>query len=400
MSNRSPAWPYFLAGVLVSLLLFFLGAGAVLTWQALDHRSTAANPSPLYAEAWDVVSQDFLGELPSPTARTYGAIEGSLAAIGDPYTFFVEPEPAQREQEQLQGQFGGIGAQLEATDDGRVRLRPMVERPAAQAGVQDGDLLIAIDGRPVAGVVDLAADPNAALDAVANLLRGPVGSVVRITVLRDAASLDFAIPRAEIELPSVSWRPLDQAPGVGYIRIERFSALTDKELQQALTALRQAGAAGRLVLDLRGNPGGLLDAGVAVAGRFLDGGLVVSERSAGGDRQDYQAPGRGEAAAAQIVALVDHGTASAAEIVAGALQDRGRARLVGETTYGKGSVQRVHRLSDQSAVHVTYARWFTPNGRQIDGHGLTPDLLVTPAEGRDAPLDAAISNLQSPVSNP
>lgn len=390
MSTRSPSWPYFLAGLLTALLIFALGAAAVLAWQSLRPSRAQANPGPLYDEAWDIVADDFFGDLPSPADRTHGAIQGSLAAIGDPYTFFVAPEPAQREQEQLQGQFGGIGAQLELTDDGRIRLRPMVERPAALAGVLEGDILTAIDGRPVAGLAD---DPAALPDAVANLLRGPAGSPVRIAVLRRDAPLDFTITRAVIELPSVSWRPLEQAPGLGYIRIERFSALTNKEVRQALAGLREAGAAGRIILDLRGNPGGLLDAGVDVAGLFLDGDLVVSERTAEGSQKDYRAAGRGDAAAAQIVALVDHGTASAAEIVAGALQDHGRARLVGETTYGKGSVQRVHRLSDDSAVHVTYARWYTPAGRQIDGHGLAPDLPVSPIDGSDAPLAAAIGLL-------
>lgn len=393
MSTRHSSWPYFLAGLLTALLIFTLGAAAALAWQHLRPGSASgpvSGPGPLYQQAWDIIAKDYLGQLPAPTDRTYGAIRGSLAAIGDPYTFFVEPEPAQRQQEELEGQFGGIGAHLELSEDGLIRLRPMVDRPAALAGVQEGDLLIAIDGQPTDG---LAADPAARLDAAANLLRGPVGSPVRITVRRGGAPLDFTITRAVIELPSVSWRTLDQTPGLGYIRIERFSALTDKELSQALDELRQANAAGRLVLDLRGNPGGLLDAGVDVAGRFLDGGLIVSERSAGGEVKNFLAPGRGEAAGAQIAILIDHGSASAAEIVAGALQDRGRARLVGESTYGKGSVQRVHRLADDSAVHVTYARWYTPNGRQLDGHGLTPDLPISPADGRDAPLEAAIGLL-------
>ncbi len=390
MSTRSPSWPYFLAGLLTALLLFTFGVAAALAWQHLRPAAQTADPGPLYRQAWDIVSQDYLGDLPSPTARTHGAIQGSLAAIGDPYTFFVEPEPAQRQQEQLEGQFGGIGALLELTDDGRIRLRPMVERPAALAGLLDGDLLIAIDGQPVA---DPTSDPASRLDAAANLLRGPAGSPVRLTILRGQTPLDFTVTRAIIELPSLSWRPLDQAPAIGYIRIERFSALTGKELGQALDGLRQAHAADRLILDLRGNPGGLLDAGVDVAAPFLDGGLILSERTADGDRKDYTAPARGQAAAAQIVILIDHGTASAAEIVAGALQDRGRARLVGETSYGKGSVQRVHRLADDSAIHVTYARWYTPNGRQLDGHGLAPDLPAPPLDGRDAPLEAAIGLL-------
>lgn len=391
MSIRSFSWPHFLAGLLTALLVFALGVTAALAWERLRPGVEAGRPGPLYEEAWGIVAKDYLGDLPSPTARTHGAIQGSLAAIGDPYTFFVEPEPAQREQEALQGQFGGIGAHLELTEDGRIRLRPMVERPAALAGVLEGDILVEIDGQPVAG---LSSDAATLPEAAANLLRGAVGSAVRIGVLREGTRLDFSITRAVIELPSVSWRPMEEAPGMGYVRIERFSALTDEEVREALAELGRVGAGGRLVVDLRGNPGGLLDAAVDVAGHFLDGGLVLSERTADGSRRDYQASGGGEAAEAQIVVLIDGGTASAAEIVAGALQDRGRARLVGERTYGKGSVQRVHRLSDDSAVHVTYARWYTPNGRQLDGQGLAPDVDVALAEGRDAALEMAVGMLR------
>ncbi len=394
MSNRPPSWSSFLAGALTALLLFTLGAASFWAFDAYRQpRAEPAaqpDPGPLYTETWDIIRQDYFGDLPSPTTRTYGAITGSLAAIGDPYTYFVEPEPAQRQQEQLQGQFGGIGAYLQATPDGRIRLEPMIDRPAAQAGIQDGDILIAIDHNPFPDPAHPPPTPDQLLDDAANLLRGPVGATVHLTILRHQQQLDFDIPRAEIELPSVTWRPLAENPTIGYIRIERFSALTDKELQQALRQLRQANAASQLILDLRGNPGGLLDAALAVASHFLDHGPILSERRADGSQQTHDAPDKGDAADTQIIILIDKGTASAAEIVAGALQDRGRAHLIGETTYGKGSVQRVHRLSDNSAIHVTYARWYTPNGRQIDGHGLTPDLPIPPLPDHDAPLAAAI----------
>ena len=228
-------------------------------------------------------------------------------------------------------------------------------------------------------------------------------------MLRGAEQFDFAIERAEIELPSVTWRVLEQPPAdgatppqlgdkrsLGYVRIERFSALTGMELKQALAGVKDAGITTGLILDLRGNPGGLLDAGVAVAGDFLDGGAVLVERQANGSQRTYNAPAGGDAAQGHMVVLVDGGTASAAEIVAGALQDRGRAPLVGEKTFGKGSVQHVHRLSDNSAV--TFARWFTPDGQQIDGLGLTPDIVIElksqpSAEGKDPILDAGIALL-------
>ncbi len=401
MSNSSSpanhAARYYLLGVLSALVVFLLGALAFwLASRYLAPASDAEAPGKLYDQAWKIIEGDYIGQLPSPTERTYGAIKGSVEKLGDPYSFFVEPEPAKRDEEQLAGKFGGIGAYLTLDKEGRIVLDPMVERPAASAGVAKDDVLLAVDGKPIPTPADA--------DQVTALLRGPVGSVVKITVLRGQQQLDFAIKRDQIELPSVTWRVLDTAAAgqagavpLGYVRIERFSALTDKELTQGLAELAKAGATGGLVLDLRGNPGGLLDAGVDVASHFLDGGPVVIERQANGSQRTYNARAGGDALQAPLVVLVDNGTASAAEIVAGALQDRGRARLVGAKTYGKGSVQHVHRLADNSALHVTFARWYTPNDRLIDHQGLSPDVDVSkqepPPQGDDPTLQAGIDSL-------
>jgi len=387
-------WFYFTAGVITACLVFVSGAGVWWAYERLSARSKAiitTEDAPdlpaLYNEVWSLIHRDYPDRLPSERERVYGALQGSVARIGDPYTYFVEPEPAAREQEQLEGRFGGIGAYLEVDEAGRVRLRPMVGRPAAEAGLREGDVLLAVDGE---GIV-LPAD----LDRVTALLRGPVGTVVRVTVLRDGQRLDYEVKRAEIELPSVSWQQLAEAPDCGYIRIERFSALSEREFRQALAALRSHHAADCLVLDLRGNPGGMLDAAIAIADHFLDAGIILRERHAGDAEKVYTAVRGGEAETAVLAVLVDQGTASAAEIVAGALQDHGRGRLVGAKTYGKGSIQRVHRLTDNSALHVTFARWFTPNGRQIEGQGLEPDLTVAPLPDIDAVLLAALDLLQS-----
>lgn len=390
MSSTTARWFYFTAGVITACLVFALGIGARLAYERLTEKTPVAVAGPdlnaLYEEVWSLIARDYPDALPSERERVYGALQGSVARIGDPYTYFVEPEPAAREQEQLEGRFGGIGAYLELDEAGRVRLRPMVGRPAAEAGLREGDLLLAVDGEPLPQPADL--------DKVTALLRGPVGTVIRLTVWRDGQRLDYEVRRAEIELPSVSWRRLDEAPACGYIRIERFSALTEREFLQALAELRNQNAGACLVLDLRGNPGGLLDAAIAVTDHFLETGAILSERRGDGSEHVYTARRGGEAVNATVVALVDQGTASAAEILAGALQDHGRGRLVGSKTYGKGSIQRVHRLSDNSAVHVTFARWFTPKGRPIDGRGLEPDLAVAPMPDTDAALTAAITLLQ------
>jgi len=336
----------------------------------------------LMNEAWGIIKQDYYGELPPVKTRTYGAIKGSVQELEDPYTYFIEPEPAVREQERLQGKFGGIGAFLTLNEDGMVVLSPMVDRPAEKAGVEKGDVLIAVDGVSIPTPADL--------DQVTDMIRGQVGTMVMLTVQRGGDIIDIEVERAEIELPSVSWQPLEDAPGTGYIRIERFSGLTDKEFSQALKELRDGNAAEALVIDLRGNPGGLVDAAVAVAGHFLDGGLVLIEKHADGSQKAYRAAeGLDVAPEVPVIVLVDGNTASAAEILAGALQDRGRATLVGEKTYGKGSIQRIYRLSDGSALHVTFAKWFTPNDRAIDGQGLEPDVLVESSPDVDAYLEKA-----------
>ncbi|MCS7040711.1 MAG: S41 family peptidase [Anaerolineae bacterium] len=391
MSSSTARWFYFTAGVVTACLVFALGLGVRWAYERLANEETpAAATAPdlntLYNEAWSLIVRDYPGDLPSERERVYGALQGSIARIGDPYTYFVEPEPAAREQEQLEGRFGGIGAYLELDAQGRVRLRPMVGRPAAEAGLREGDVLLAVDGKTIPQPADL--------DQVTALLRGPVGTVVRVTVWRDGQRLDYEVTRTEIELPSVSWRRLDEAPACGYIRMERFSALTEREFLQALAELRSQDAGDCLVLDLRGNPGGLLDAAIAIADHFLEEGTILSERRGDGSEHVYTARPGGEATSATVAVLVDQSTASAAEILAGALQDHGRGRLVGAKTYGKGSIQRVHRLSDNSAVHVTFARWFTPNGRPIDGRGLEPDLAVAPMPDTDAALTAALDLLQ------
>jgi carboxyl-terminal processing protease len=374
------------------VLIFALGALSLWTAIHLSPANFSSAPPAeqeptLYREAWRIVETDFMGELPDDTTRTYGAIRGSVETLGDPYTYFVEPEPAVREQERLQGHFGGIGAYLELGEDGRISLDPMIDRPADLAGLERGDILIAVDGVTLPVPVDLE-------DATSRV-RGPVGSTVRLTVLRGDEQLDFEITREQIELPSVQWRVLEQAPDIGYIRIERFSGLTVKELEQAIEELHAQNAADKLILDLRGNPGGLLDAAIDVGSVFLDGGPVLSERRADGSEETYNAASGGPATQSRLVILVDAGSASAAEIVAGALHDRGRAILVGRTTYGKGSVQRIHRLSDDSALHVTFARWYTPDGHAIDGQGLSPDIPIPEdAEGEDPFLQEALKQLQ------
>lgn len=387
--------------ILFTLLAFAVMTGAFAagfgTYTQL-HRSQAA-PRPDHAqiafrpfrETWEYLHNEYYGPLPDERTLTYAAIRGMLAEVGDPYTVLVDPVPHQQETQQLQGHYGGIGATLTRDEAGQVRLSPFTGGPADLAGVGLDDVLAAVDGVPVS-----AGEP---IDLIEQRLRGEVSTTVTLTVLRPpAAQHDVVVVRAEFTIPSVSARVLREDPQIGYIAVDHFSALTGQEMRDALARMRGQGA-GKLVLDLRNNGGGLLDAAVAVSSEFLDGGVVLYERTRVNTRFVPVEPG-GVATTLPLVVLVNGGTASATEIVAGALQDTGRAVLVGERTFGKGSVQFVFDLRDGSSLHVTKAVWLTPHRRSIDGTGLVPDIPValTPedrAAGRDPQLQQAIRTLQA-----
>jgi carboxyl-terminal processing protease len=366
-------------------LTYVVGFGAYRLW---DEIAQASQPQPLgvFWEAWEYVEQTFYGELPSPRQRTYGAIRQALALLNDPYTVFVEPQPSELERDRRRGSFGGIGVALWRDAEGQMVLSPYPDSPAERAGVLEGDALLAVDAEAVTG--------EASVDDVRARLHGQVGTPVTLTLSRPPTPpFDLTITREEIQVPSVTWRVLDQAPGVGYLHIEVFTERTGDEILTALQALRRAGAT-RLVLDLRDNSGGLIDPAVATASQFLQDGVVLIELHRGAEERTFPVRGGGTATDVPLVVLVNDGTASAAEIVAGALQDHGRATLVGEPTFGKGSVQLIYDLSDGSSLRVTSAIWLTPERHRIEGQGLTPDVIVPRGDGlQDEQLDRAVEAL-------
>jgi carboxyl-terminal processing protease len=305
---------------------------------------------------------------------------------------FVEPQSHQREKEDLRGSFGGIGVTMRRNAQGDLVLTPLPDSPALKVGVEDGDVLISVDGKPIT--------PTMSYDDVAAVVRGQVGTQVKIMVQRAGQSepIVFAITREVIETPSVSSRILQGSPQIGYLAIDRFTERTGDEVQSALKDLKQKGAR-QIVFDLRDNGGGLLDSAVDVASQFIGDGVVLYEKQKGQDERTFRVKPGGLATDMPIVVLVNPATASASEIVAGALRDRGRAILIGEQTYGKGSVQHIYDLNDGSSLHVTAAEWFTPDRHQLTGNGLKPDIAAPPssddsAAGRDPQLDRAVAYLQ------
>jgi carboxyl-terminal processing protease len=343
----------------------------------------------IFWEAWDILDGSFYGDLPQGSELPYAAIEGVIEATGDPYTAFLDPLRAEILKTDLQGGFEGIGATVRLRADGYLEIvQPLPGWPAMQAGLQAGDVVLEIDGVDVQGMT---------LYEAISVIRGPAGTTVRLLVAREQVEepLVIDVERARIELPAVESRQLEG--NIGYVRLSEFGEVATRELRSALRDLEVDELDG-LVFDLRGNRGGFLSVAVEVTSQFVGDGPILIERFKDGRERRYPAQPGGLALDVPLVVLVDGGSASASEIAAGAIQDSGRGVLIGTTTLGKGSVQMVHNLSDGSELRVTFARWFTPDGRGIHGEGLEPDIEIDLTQEdalaeRDPQLERAVEYL-------
>jgi carboxyl-terminal processing protease len=313
------------------------------------------------------------------------AAKGMVEAVGDPYTTLTSAEQGDLTASQLRGSFDGIGVEIDRRDGLLQVVSPVAGSPADRAGLRAGDGLVAVDGQDISQL---------SLDQISRRIRGPRGSTVVIGLLRDGARLDVSVVRDTIRVESVRGRLLVGDAPLAYAKITAFTEQTSQQLHEQLGPLLAEGARG-VVLDLRGNPGGYLTSAVDVASTFLKDGVVLYQERGGADgaRRPYRATGSPQAPDVPVAVLVDRGSASAAEIVAAALRDNQRAVLVGEKTFGKGTVQELHTLSDDSQLRLTVAQWLTPSGHALQGEGLAPDVEVVTVDGQDAPLDAATQYL-------
>ena len=362
----------FVIGSLLVVLMLSLG-GSVAS------KSTDNSPTyeqlRLFTEVLDIVQKQYVDDVP-PKDLIYGAIKGTLRGL-DPHSSFLDPDSLKEMQVETSGSFGGLGIEITLRDDILTVVSPIDGTPAFRAGLQPGDRIVKIDG--------ITSKDMQLSDAVKRM-RGKPGSKVTISVVREGwgEPRDFEIQREVIHVQSV--RTHDLGEGVGYIKLRQFQEQTAHDLEVALDKLIKGGMK-TLVLDLRNNPGGLLTAAVEVSEKFIDDGklVVYTEGRVRNQNMKFSANAKRPRTKIPMVVLVNNGSASASEIVAGALQDYGRAKVVGTQSFGKGSVQTIIPLSDGAGLRLTTAKYFTPKGRSIQGKGITPDVVVEiPKEVKEA----------------
>ena len=349
--------------VLVTLMLSLGGTSAS---KAID-RGATYEQLKLFTDVLAIIQNQYVDET-EPREVMYGAIRGMLRTL-DPHSSFMDPESYREMQVETSGSFGGLGIEITVRDDVLTVVAPIEGTPAWRAGIQPGDKIVKIEG--------LATKDMSLTDAVKKM-RGPKGTKVTITVVREGAKepIDVSVTREVIQVQSVKSQEIE--PGIGYVRISQFQERTAPDLVSSVEKFEKAGRLSGLIVDLRGNPGGLLSSAVEVSEEFLgDGKLVVyTEGRVPNQNLRFVAHAKRAVTDTPIVVLVNQGSASASEIVAGAMQDYGRAVILGTTTFGKGSVQTIIPLPDGSGLRLTTAKYFTPKGRSIHGKGITPDIVI------------------------
>lgn len=384
---------YLLTVVLVFVLGWQLGhRDYTVKWQQYKPEIRIENQQPvlgettidfkLFWQVWDLLSAKYIDKKAiDPQKLYYGAIQGMVSALGDPYTVFLPPQAQKSTKEQLGGSFEGVGIQLGYNKDKRlVVIAPLRNTPADKAGIRAGDLILNIDTKDATSL---------SLPEAVSLIRGTKGSAVNLTIFREneTKQRDISIVRDTIVVKSVEYETKTTKSGkpIAYIHITSFGEKTQTEWDEAVREALSAAPQG-IIVDVRNNPGGFLDGAVYLASEFLDGGKVVLQEDAGGNRQEQDVIRTGKMLKLPLLVLINKGSASASEIFAGAIQDRKRGTLVGEQSFGKGTIQTAEDLPQETGIHVTVAKWLTPDGHWVHGIGLTPDIEVEwPVSTNDDP---------------
>jgi carboxyl-terminal processing protease len=356
----------FLTAAVLAVLTLSLGGTSAS--KAVDPSATYEQLK-LFTDVLAIIQNQYVDET-EPREVIYGAIRGMLRSL-DPHSAFLDPESYREMQVETSGSFGGLGIEITIRDDQLTVVAPIEGTPAYRAGIQPGDKIVKIEGLPTKDM--------SLVDAVKKM-RGPKGTKVTITVLREGSKelQDIAVTREIIQVQSVKSQEIE--PGLGYVRIRQFQERTARDLESGVEKLEKTGRFAGLIIDLRNNPGGLLSSAVEVSEKFLgDGQLVVyTEGRVRNQNMRFVAHARHAITDVPLVVLVNQGSASASEIVAGAIQDHGRGVVLGTQTFGKGSVQTIIQLPDGSGLRLTTAKYFTPKGRSIHGKGISPDIVIEP----------------------
>lgn len=360
----------------------------------------------LFWDVWQRLHRYYIDAAVLDTQKmVWGAITGMVSAVGDPYTVFLPPKENREFKEDLGGEFEGIGAQLGMKDNRVVVIAPLKDTPAARAGIKSGDYILKVNDEETIGWT---------IPQAVTKIRGPRASTVTLNILHEGSSqpIDIPIVRDTILVPSVeTWvkkvgeiteieglketGKFDQTKKIAYLRLSRFGDHTnddwDKAVSEILSAEQNNGGLAGLVFDLRNNPGGYLEGSVFIASEFIKSGIIVSQKNSDNTKQDYSVDKKGKLLDIPLIVLVNKGSASAAEIVAGALRDYKRATIVGETTFGKGSVQTPFDLSQGAGLHITTGKWLLPKGDSIAKVGVSPDVEVKLDDTTTATTDAQLA---------
>jgi len=372
-----------LGSVFLVLVTFILTSGAFI--YLLGLKSPDAAGAVKLFRAMQLVKTRYVEEVPADTLMA-GAIKGMVNSLGDPHSVYMDANMYKEFMIQTEGSFGGVGIVIGVKDKVLTVIAPVEGTPGEKAGIKSGDQIVKIDGQET---------KTMALDEAVGKIRGPEGTQVVLTILRPGSEpKDYPVTRSNIQIKTVAGKMLED--NIGYIRISMFNESTGNDFARKYQELEQAGMKA-LILDVRDNPGGLLEESVKVAGKLVPKGPIVSVVTRDGKRDVHSSTL--EKVPYPAVVLVNGGSASASEIVAGAVQDTGSGTLVGVKTFGKGSVQTLLRLDMQTAIKLTIAKYYTPSDRSINGTGIMPDVVVempaSPAAGQDAQLDKAIEIIQT-----